>query len=93
MVIKDYVWLKVIVAIIYVLLLYMNIENYKCEIERDNYIKNNLDRKLIVVDDFKYSKYVWTGNIDNNYFGKYYDIYHGYDENIRYFVRGEMNND
>lgn len=92
-VIKDYVWLKVIVAIIYILLLYMNIENYKCEIERDNYIKNNLDSKLIVIDDFKYSKYVWSGDIDSNYFGKYYDLYHGYDENIRYFVRGGMNND
>lgn len=92
-VIKDYVWLKVIVAIIYILLLYMNIENYKCEIERDNYIKDNLDRKLIVIDDFKYSKYVWSGDIDSNYFGKYYDLYHGYDENIRYFVRGGMNND
>ena len=92
-VIKDYVWLKVIVAIIYILLLYMNIENYKCEIERDNYIKDNLDSKLIVIDDFKYSKYVWSGDIDSNYFGKYYDTYHGYDENIRYFVRGGMNND
>lgn len=92
-VIKDYVWLKVIVVIIYILLLYMNIENYKCEIERDNYIKDNLDRKLIVIDDFKYSKYVWSGDIDSNYFGKYYDLYHGYDENIRYFVRGGMNND
>ena len=92
-VIKDYVWLKVIVAIIYILLLYMNIENYKCEIERDNYIKDNLDSKLIVIDDFKYSKYVWSGDIDRNYFGKYYDLYHGYDENIRYFVRGGMNND
>ena len=92
-VIKDYVWLKVIVVIIYILLLYMNIENYKCEIERDNYIKNNLDRKLIVIDDFKYSKYVWSGGIDNNYFGRYYNLYHGYDENIRYFVRGGMNND
>lgn len=92
-VIKDYVWLKVIVAIIYILLLYMNIENYKCEIERDNYIKDNLDSKLIVIDDFKYSKYVWSGDIDSNYFGKYYDLYHGYDENIRYFVRGGMNND
>ena len=92
-VIKDYVWLKVIVVIIYILLLYMNIENYKCEIERDNYIKNNLDSKLIVIDDFKYSKYVWSGDIDSNYFGKYYDLYHGYDENIRYFVRGGMNND
>lgn len=92
-VIKDYVWLKVIVVIIYILLLYMNIENYKCEIERDNYIKNNLDRKLIVIDDFKYSKYIWSGGIDSNYFGKYYDLYHGYDENIRYFVRGGMNND
>ena len=69
------------------------IENYKCEIERDNYIKNNLDRKLIVIDDFKYSKYVWSGGIDNNYFGRYYNLYHGYDENIRYFVRGGMNND
>ena len=92
-VIKDYVWLKVIVVIIYILLLYMNIENYKCEIERDNYIKNNLDRKLIVIDDFKYSKYIWSGKIDNNYFGRYYNLYHGYDENIRYFVRGGMNND
>lgn len=92
-VIKDYVWLKVIVAIIYILLLYINIENYKCEIERDNYIKDNLDSKLIVIDDFKYSKYVWSGDIDSNYFGKYYDTYHGYDENIRYFVRGGMNND
>ena len=92
-VIKDYVWLKVIVVIIYILLLYMNIENYKCEIERDNYIKNNLDRKLIVIDDFKYSKYVWSGGIDSNYFGRYYNLYHGYDENIRYFVRGGMNND
>ena len=92
-VIKDYVWLKVIVVIIYILLLYMNIENYKCEIERDNYIKNNLDRKLIVIDDFKYSKYIWSGGIDSNYFGRYYNLYHGYDENIRYFVRGGMNND
>ena len=92
-VIKDYVWLKVIVVIIYILLLYMTIENYKCEIERDNYIRNSLDRKLIVIDDFKYSKYVWSGDIDSNYFGKYYDLYHGYDENIRYFVRGGMNND
>ena len=92
-VIKDYIWLKVIVIIIYFLFLYMNIENYKCEIERDNYIKNNLNKTLIIINDFKYSKYVWTGTIDNNYFGKYYDIYHGYDENIRYFVRGEMNND
>ena len=92
-VIKDYVWLKVIVVIIYILLLYMNVENYKCEIERDNYIKNNLDSKLIVIDDFKYSKYVWSGDIDSNYFGKYYDLYHGYDENIRYFVRGGINND
>lgn len=93
MVIKDYVWLKVIVVIIYILFLHMNIENYKCEIERDNYIMNNLDRKLIVIDDFKYSKYVWSGGIDNNYFGRYYNLYHGYDENIRYFVRGGMNND
>ena len=92
-VIKDYVWLKVIVVIIYILLLYMNIENYKCEIERDNYIKNNLDRKLIVIDDFKYSKYIWSGGIDSNYFGRYYNLYHGYDENIRYIVREGMNND
>lgn len=92
-VIKDYVWVKVIVVIIYILLLYMNIENYKCEIERDNYIKNNLDRKLIVIDDFKYSKYIWSGKIDSNYFGRYYNLYHGYDENIRYFVRGGMNDD
>lgn len=92
-VIKDYVWLKVIVVIIYILFLYMNIENYKCEIEGDNYIKDNLDRKLIVIDDFKYSKYVWLGGIDSNYFGKYYDLYHGYDENISYFVRGGKNND
>lgn len=92
-VIKDYVWLKVIVVIIYILLLYMNIKNYKCEIERDNYIKNNLDRKLIVIDDFKYSKYIWSGGIDSNYFGRYYNLYHGYDENIRYIVREGMNND
>lgn len=92
-VIKDYNWLKIIVIIIYGLFLYMNVENYKCEIERDNYIKNNLDSKLIVIDDFKYSKYVWSGGIDSNYFGRYYDLYHGYDENIRYFVRGELNND
>lgn len=92
-VIKDYVWLKVIVVIIYILLLYMNIKNYKCEIERDNYIKNNLDRKLIVIDDFKYSKYIWSGKIDNNYFGRYYNLYHGYDENIRYIVREGMNDD
>ena len=32
-------------------------------------------------------------SIDNNYFGRYYNLYHGYDENIRYFVRGGMNND
>lgn len=92
-VIKDYNWLKIIVIVIYGLFLYMNVENYKCELERDNYIKNNLDSKLIVIDDFKYSKYVWSGGIDNNYFGRYYDLYHGYDENIRYFVRGELDND
>jgi len=72
-----------------------NIDDYPLTIfvTRDNYIKNNLDSKLIVIDDFKYSKYVWSGDIDSNYFGKYYDLYHGYDENIRYFVRGGMNND
>ena len=92
-VIKDYVWLKVIVVIIYILLLYMNIENYKCEIERDNYIKDNLDKKIIEINGYKYPKYVWFDKIDGEYFGKYYDLYHGYDENIRYFVRGGMNND
>ena len=92
-VIKDYVWLKIIVVIIYILLLYMNIENYKCEIERDNYIKNNLDKNIIEVNGYKYPKYVWFDKIDGEYFGRYYNLYHGYDENIRYFVRGGMNND
>lgn len=88
-VIKDYVWLKVIVAIIYILLLYMNVENYKCEIERDNYIKDNLDKKIIEINGYKYPKYVWFDKIDGEYFGRYYDLYHGYDENIRYEIRDE----
>ena len=92
-VIKDYVWLKVFTLILYVLLLYINIENYRCEVKRDNYIKNNLDKKIIEVNGYKYPKYVWFDKIDGEYFGRYYDLYHGYDENIRYFVRGGMNND
>lgn len=88
-VIKDYIWLKVIVIIIYFLFLYMNIENYKCEIERDNYIKTNLDKKIIEINGYKYPKYVWFDKIDGEYFGKYYDLYHGYDENIRYEIRDE----
>ena len=88
-VIKDYVWLKIFTLILYVLLLYMNIENYKCEIERDNYIKNNLDKKIIEVNGYKYPKYVWFDKIDGEYFGRYYDLYHGYDEKIRYEIRDE----
>lgn len=88
-VIKDYVWLKIFTLILYVLLLYMNIENYKCEIERDNYIKDNLDKKIIEVNGYKYPKYVWFDKIDGEYFGRYYDLYHGYDEKIRYEIRNE----
>ena len=88
-IIKDYVWLKIFTLILYVLLLYMNIENYKCEIERDNYIKDNLDKKIIEVNGYKYPKYVWFDKIDGEYFGRYYDLYHGYDEKIRYEIRNE----
>lgn len=88
-IIKDYVWLKIFTLILYVLLLYVNIENYKCEVKRDNYIKNNLDKKIIEIDGYKYPKYVWFDKIDGEYFGRYYDLYHGYDENIRYEIRDE----
>ena len=88
-VIKDYVWLKIFTLILYVLLLYVNIENYRCEVRRDNYIKNNLDKKIIEVNGYKYPKYVWFDKIDGEYFGRYYDLYHGYDEKIRYEIRDE----
>ena len=88
-VIKDYVWLKIFTLILYVLLLYVNIENYRCEVKRDNYIKNNLDKKIIEVNGYKYPKYVWFDKIDGEYFGRYYDLYHGYDEKIRYEIRNE----
>lgn len=88
-VIKDYVWLKIFTLILYVLLLYVNIENYRCEVKRDNYIKNNLDKKIIEVNGYKYPKYVWFDKIDGEYFGRYYDLYHGYDEKIRYEIRDE----
>lgn len=88
-VIKDYVWFKIFTLILYVLLLYVNIENYRCEVKRDNYIKNNLDKKIIEVNGYKYPKYVWFDKIDGEYFGRYYDLYHGYDEKIRYEIRNE----
>lgn len=88
-VIKDYIWLKIFTLILYVLLLYVNIENYKCEVKRDNYIKDNLDKKIIEVNGYKYPKYVWFDKIDGEYFGRYYDLYHGYDEKIRYEIRDE----
>lgn len=88
-IIKDYVWLKIFTLILYVLLLYVNIENYRCEVKRDNYIKNNLDKKIIEVNGYKYPKYVWFDKIDGEYFGRYYDLYHGYDEKIRYEIRNE----
>lgn len=88
-VIKDYIWLKIFTLILYVLLLYVNIENYRCEVKRDNYIKNNLDKKIIEVNGYKYPKYVWFDKIDGEYFGRYYDLYHGYDEKIRYEIRDE----
>ena len=88
-IIKDYVWLKIFTLILYVLLLYVNIENYRCEVKRDNYIKNNLDKKIIEVNGYKYPKYVWFDKIDGEYFGRYYDLYHGYDEKIRYEIRDE----
>ena len=88
-VIKDYVWLKIFTLILYVLLLYVNIENYRCEVKRDNYIKNNLDKKIIEVNGYKFPKYVWFDKIDGEYFGRYYDLYHGYDEKIRYEIRDE----
>ena len=88
-VIKDYVWFKIFTLILYVLLLYVNIENYRCEVKRDNYIKNNLDKKIIEVNGYKYPKYVWFDKIDGEYFGRYYDLYHGYDEKIRYEIRDE----
>ena len=88
-VIKDYVWLKIFTLILYVLFLYVNIENYQCEVKRDNYIKNNLDKKIIEVNGYKYPKYVWFDKIDGEYFGRYYDLYHGYDEKIRYEIRDE----
>ena len=88
-IIKDYVWLKIFTLILYVLLLYVNIENYRCEVKRDNYIKNNLDKKIIEVNGYKYPKYVWFDKIDGEYFGRYYDLYHGYDEKIRYEKRDE----
>lgn len=88
-VIKDYVWLKIFTLILYVLLLYVNIENYRCEVKRDNYIKNNLDKKIIEVNGYKYPKYVWFDKIDGEYFGRYYDLYHDYDEKIRYEIRDE----
>lgn len=90
-VIKDYAWLKIFTLILYVLLLYVNIENYRCEVKRDNYIKNNLDKKIIEVNGYKYPKYVWFDKIDGEYFGRYYDLYHGYDEKIRYEIRNEQN--
>lgn len=86
-VIKDYVWIKIFTLILYVLLLYVNIENYRCEVKRDNYIKNNLDKKIIEVNGYKYPKYVWFDKIDGEYFGRYYDLYHGYDEKIRYEIK------
>lgn len=85
-VIKDNVWIKIFTLILYVILLYVNIENYKCEIRRDNYIKNNLDKKIIEISDFRYPIYVWFDKIDGEYFGRYYNLYHGYDENIRYEI-------
>ena len=88
-IIKDYVWLKIFTLILYVLLLYVNIENYRCEVKRENYIKNNLDKKIIEVNGYKYPKYVWFDKIDGEYFGRYYDLYHGYDEKIRYEIRDE----
>ena len=88
-VIKDYVWLKIFTLILYVLLLYVNIENYRCEVKRDNYIKNNLYKKSSEVNGYKYPKYVWFDKIDGEYFGRYYDLYHGYDEKIRYEIRDE----
>ena len=88
-IIKDYVWLKIFTLILYVLLLYVNIENYRCEVKRDNYIKNNLDKKIIEVNGYKYPKYVWFDKIDGEYFGRYYDLYHGDDEKIRYEIRDE----
>lgn len=88
-VIKDYVWLKIFTLILYVLLLYVNIENYRCEVERDGFIKKNLDKKIIEVNSYKYPNYVWFDKIDGEYFGRYYDLYHGYDEKIRYEIRDE----
>ena len=87
--IKDYVWFKIFCFILYVLLLYVNIENYRCEVERDSFIKKNLDKKIIEVNGYKYPKYVWFDKIDGEYFGRYYDLYHGYDEKIRYEIRDE----
>ncbi len=86
-IIKDYVWFKIFCFILYVLLLYVNIENYGCEVERDSFIKNNLDKKIIEVNSYKYPNYVWFDKIDGEYFGRYYNLYHGYDENIRYEIR------
>lgn len=83
-IIKDYVWVRVSCFILYVFLLYVSIENYRCEVERDSFIKNNLDRMLIEVNSYKYPNYVWFDKIDGEYFGKYYNLYHGYDEKIRY---------
>lgn len=84
--IKDYILLKIVVVFLYIILLFINVENYKCEVIRENHVKNNIDNKMIEVNSYKYSKYVWFDKIDGEYFGRYYNLYHGYDENIKYVI-------
>ena len=85
--IKEYKLLYIVIIWFYIVLLIINVVNYIDEVKRDKYIKDNLDNKIIFIDNFRFGNFVWFGDFTGEYFTKYYNLYHGYDENIKYKLR------
>lgn len=79
--------LYIFVVWFYIVIMFLNVVNYIGEVNREKYVKEHLEDKIIIIDDYKFSKYVWFSDFTNDYFTKYYNLYHGYDEDIKYIIR------
>lgn len=79
--------LYIFVIWFYIVIMFLNVVNYIGEVNRDKYVKEHLNDDIIIIDEYKFAKYVWYSDFTNEYFTKYYNLYHGYDENIKYKMR------